>query len=99
MGKKEGYKHGGRFKAFKELGLTEQDIEEARKSGKTIFDIAKEKKGLSPEQVKAIMIKSKTEAINKKVSEGKITKEKADEIIAKMKKRIENWDGKLKSKS
>ncbi|MCM8712062.1 YckD family protein [Clostridium sp. SYSU_GA19001] len=96
---KKCHKPDGFFKTFEALGLTKEDIEAARKSGKTIFDLAKEKKGLSPEQVKDIMIKSKTEHINKKVSEGKITKEKADEIITKMKERMKNWDGKLKDKS
>jgi lipoate-protein ligase A len=84
------------FLPLKELGLTEEDIAEARKSGKTIFDLAKEKKGLSPQQVKDIMIKSKTERINKKVSEGKLPKEKADEILSNMKSKIQNWDGTIR---
>lgn len=86
----------GDFRALKELGLTKEDIDEAKKSNKTIFDIAKEKKGLSADKVREIMIKSNTEHINEKVSEGKITKEKAAEIISNMKTRIQNWDGKLK---
>jgi len=82
--------------SIKELGLTEEEIINARNSGKTLFDLAKEKKGLTPEQVRSILIKTKTDAINKKVAEGKITKEKADMILPKMKSRIENWDGSLK---
>lgn len=83
------------LKFLKDLGLTKEDIEKAKESGKTIYDLAKEKKNLSPQQVKEIMIKDKTEAINKKVSEGKITKEKGDEILTRIKNHIQNWDGKL----
>ncbi|TDT51070.1 hypothetical protein [Fonticella tunisiensis] len=81
--------------SIKELGLTEKDIADAKKSGKTLFDLAKEKKGFSPEQVKSIIIKSKTEAINKMVSEGKLTKEEGERIISKIKKDIEKWNGSL----
>jgi lipoate-protein ligase A len=84
------------FKFLKNLGITREEVKAARSSGKTIFDLAKEKKNLSPDQVKEMMIKEKTEDINKKVSEGKITKEKGEEIISRMKTRIQNWDGKLK---
>ena len=82
--------------SIKELGLTEEEIIAGSKANKTLFDLAKEKKGLSSEQVKSILIKTRTEAITQKVSEGKITKEKAEVIIPKMKNRIENWDGSLK---
>lgn len=88
--------HFKKLASIKELGLTEEEIRAGDKANKTIFDLAKEKKGLTPDQVKSIIIKSRTEAINKKVSEGKITKEKAEEIIPKMKARIEKWDGSLK---
>lgn len=93
---KKGPRKCNKLSSIKELGLTEEEISNARNSGKTLFDLAKEKKGLTPEQVRAILIKAKTDAINKKVEEGKITKERANEIIPKMKSRIENWDGNLK---
>lgn len=41
-------------------------------------------------------IKAETDKINAKVSEGKITQEKADAMIAKIKERIGNWDDSLK---
>lgn len=85
------------FKFLKDLGITKEEVDTARSSGKTIFDLAKEKKNLSPDQVKEMMIKEKTEDINKKVSEGKITKEKGEEIISHIKTRIQNWDGKFKN--
>lgn len=85
------------IKFLRDLGLSKQEIEEARKSGKTIFDLAKEKKNLTPQQVKDMMIKDKAEAINKKVSDGELTKEKGEQIITNMKTRIQNWDGKFKN--
>lgn len=94
-GKKGEHKHKGFIHpdTMKKLGITKDDMRSAKESGKSIFDIAKEKKGLSPNQVKNIIIEDKTNRINKKVEEEKITKEKADEIIIKMKSRIEKWDG------
>ncbi|MBC2582786.1 hypothetical protein [Clostridium sp. DJ247] len=83
-------------KALNQLGITDEEIAEAKKSGKNIFDLAKEKKGLTPEQVKSSIIKTNTDTINKKVSEGKITREKGDLIISKMKAKVENWDGTFK---
>ncbi|KAJ49674.1 hypothetical protein CTM_21843, partial [Clostridium tetanomorphum DSM 665] len=83
--------------SIKELRLTTEDIEAAKKSGKTIFDIEKEKNGMTPEQVRSIIIKAKTDDINKKVTEGNLTREKADMIISKMKLNIERWDGNFKS--
>lgn len=84
------------FSPMEALGLTKQDIAAAKKSGKTIFDLAKEKKGMTADQVKAALIKAETDKINKRVTEGKMTKEKADAMIAKIKERIEKWDGSLK---
>lgn len=83
--------------SIEELKLTAEDIENAQKSGKTIFDIEKEKNGMTPDQVRSIIIKAKTGNINKKVTEGNLTREKADEIISKMKLNVEKWDGSLNS--
>lgn len=90
------HKKTEQFSPIEVLGLTKEDIKAAKDSGKTIFDLAKEKKGMTPEQVKAALIKTETDKISKKVSEGKITQEKADAMIAKVKERIEKWDGSLK---
>lgn len=80
---------------MKELGITNDDMRSAKESGKTIFDIAKEKKGLSEKEVKEIIIKNRTDKINKKVEEGKLSKEKADNILLKMRSNVEKWDGNL----
>lgn len=86
------------FKALlQQLGLTKEDLNKGREANKTIFDLAKEK-GYTNEQVKEMLLKNETAAINKAVQEGKITKEKADELLGKVKERIANWDGTPKHK-
>lgn len=86
-----------RFKTevFEKLGITKEDIENGKKSGKSIFDIAKEK-GHSEADVKKLMIEEKSKYIDAEVQRGVITKEKADEIKIHFKDKIEKWDGKLK---
>ncbi|MDP4144052.1 MAG: hypothetical protein Q8936_06140 [Bacillota bacterium] len=87
--------HHPRYEAvLKKLGLTEQDVINAQKSGKTLFDLAKEK-GYTADQVRAMMIESKTEHINKAVKEGRLTQDQANKLIEKVKARIQNWDGKI----
>lgn len=90
--------HKGMFigsSVMKELGLTEEELINASNSNKSIYDLAKEKKGLTPEQVKDLIIKSKTNRINEKVKEGKMSKEEADKIITGIKTKIGTWDGKI----
>ncbi|HEY5562818.1 MAG TPA: hypothetical protein VIK72_13865 [Clostridiaceae bacterium] len=86
---------GPNFMIGKYLGLTPQDMEEAKKSGKTIYDLAKEKKNMSPAEVKNYIIDQTSVKINDAVSKGKFTKEKGDEIINNVKTKINNWDGKI----
>lgn len=45
------------------------------------------------EEKKNWLITNYTEKVNQKVSDGKITKEKGNELIAKMKEKINNWNG------
>lgn len=86
-----------RFKTnvFEKLGITKEDIENGRKSGKNIFDIAKEK-GHSEADVKKLMIEEKVKYIDDEVQRGAIPKEKGEKIKAHFKERIEKWDGSLK---
>lgn len=90
------FKEQGFEKLISDLDLTKEDLDKARNSSKTIFDLAKKKNNLSADEVREMLIKIDTENINKELDEGKLTKEKADEIISNMKTRIQNWDGKLK---
>lgn len=78
------------------LGFSKEQIDSATKSGKTAFDLAKEK-GKTADDVKNMVIQEQSKHIDQKVSEGKLTKEKADAIKINMKARIKTWDGKLKS--
>ena len=87
-----------RFKTdvFEKLGITKEDIENGKKSGKSIFEIAKEK-GHSEEDVKKLMIEEKGKYIDAEVQRGAITKEKGEEIKVHFKEKIEKWDGKLRN--
>ncbi len=84
------------FNILQKLGITEQDISDAKKDGKTFFDLAKAK-GYSEKEVKNLLIQEGTAEINKAVEEGKITKDKADTIISEMKNKVQFWDGTFKS--
>jgi hypothetical protein len=85
----------GLFEAAKQMGISENDMRDAKENGKSFFELAK-KKGYSEQQARDMIIKTKTEAINKAVSEGKLTKEKGDEIIKNTKDKILKWDGVFK---
>lgn len=69
----------------------ESVIEEKSETGKTYGAIAKEAGAL--DEFKAEVLEMKKDAIAEKVSEGTITQEKADEIIAAIEARQENCDG------
>ena len=77
------------------LGFTDAQIDDAVNSGKTAFDLAKEK-GKTPDQLKAMVIDERSKRIDEAVAKGKIEKEKAVTIKANLKTRMENWDGSLK---
>lgn len=80
---------------LKRLGISKEEFESAEKSGKTIFDMAKPK-GYSEEDVKKIVIEVKSKAIDDKVKEGKLTKEKGEAIKVKIKEKAAKWDGTFK---
>ncbi|WP_127836896.1 hypothetical protein [Clostridium prolinivorans] len=82
-------------KFLTEIGLTKEDLKKGIESNKTIFDLAKEK-GYTEKQVKDILVKHKTDVINKAVQEGKLTKEEAEKMIEKAKEKTANWDGSIK---
>jgi len=84
------------FDVLEKIGITEQDISDAKKNGKTFFDLAKAK-GYSEKEVKDLLIQEGTIEINKAVEEGKIAKDKADTIILEMKNKVQSWDGTFRS--
>jgi FtsZ-binding cell division protein ZapB len=89
--------HGdGLYRTAKEIGITKEEMKNAREKGTNFFDMAKQK-GFTEQQVKDMMLKNKSEALDKEVENGKLTKEKAEEIKSKMKEKISNWDGILRN--
>lgn len=80
------------------LGFTKPQIEDAAKAGKTAFDLAKEK-GMTEDQLRSAIVDAKSKKIDQLVSEGKITKEKADTIKSNLKDKIQKWDGSLVHKA
>lgn len=88
--------HGGLYRTAKEIGITKEEMKEAREKGQNFFELTK-KKGYTEQQVKDMIIKNKSEALDNAVKKGKITEEKANEIKVKMKDRVSGWDGTLKS--
>jgi hypothetical protein len=79
------------------LGLTKEEVEKARESGKSIVDLAKAK-GMTLDQIKAAMLDAKTKSVDQAVKDGKISKEEGANKIARMKKKISKWDGSVMPK-
>ena len=71
------------------LGISDSEIDAARNSGKTMYEIAKEK-GMSEEDFKAAVLEEKYKAIDEAVSKGTITKEQGEEYKAQIKNNIDN---------
>ncbi|MHC1684452.1 MAG: hypothetical protein AB6733_16070 [Clostridiaceae bacterium] len=71
------------------LGMTDSEIAEARNSGKTMYEIAKEK-GLSEEDFKAALLEERYKTIDDAVEKGTITKEKGEEYKTQIKNNIDN---------
>ncbi|MBC2581720.1 hypothetical protein [Clostridium sp. DJ247] len=74
------------------LGMTEKEITNGLNSGKTMYDLAKEK-GMTEEQFKAALLDERNKAIDKAVADGKITKEEAQAIKVTLKNNLENCTG------
>jgi polyhydroxyalkanoate synthesis regulator phasin len=85
------------YSVLETKGFTKAQIDDAAKAGKTAFDLAKEK-GMTADQLRATIIDTKSKKIDQMVTEGKITKEKADTIKSNLTTKIKNWDGGLTHK-
>lgn len=75
-------------------GVKSEDIEKAKTSGKTFFDLAKDK-GLNETDLKSAIIAPRLKALEEAVNTGELNNEKAEEIKSKTKENIEKWDGKI----
>lgn len=71
------------------LGMTDKEITDGLNNGKTMYDLAKDK-GMTADEYKAALIEAKTEAIDKAVSNGTITKEQGDSLKENIKNNIGN---------
>ncbi len=71
-------------KAFAEaLGISEEDLEAALASGKTMWQVAEEK-GLTLEQFQKVMLDARQEAFKQMVADGVITQAQADWMLSRM---------------
>lgn len=74
------------------LGMTDKEITDGLNSGKTMYDLAKEK-GMTVDQFKAALLEERNKAVDQAVTDGKITKEEGDSIKATLKNNLENCTG------
>jgi len=74
------------------LGMTDKEITDGLNSGKTMYDLAKEK-GMTEEQFKAALLEEKNKAVDKAVADGKITEEEGAAMKETLKNNIENCTG------
>ncbi|MGQ9531664.1 MAG: hypothetical protein ACUVTQ_02540 [Desulfotomaculales bacterium] len=65
------------------LGMTTDELKAQLEQGKKISDLAQEK-GLTVEQLRQKLVEARIQAIRQAVEEGKISQEKADEMIQKL---------------
>ena len=65
------------------LGMSTDELKAQLQQGKKISDLAQEK-GLTMEQLRQKLLEAKIQAIQQAVKEGKISQEKADQLIEKM---------------
>lgn len=67
------------------LGMTPQELRDELKSGKTLEEIAKAK-GFTLEQLKEKWLADKKAELDNQVSQGKLTAEKAQQILSRLEK-------------
>lgn len=68
---------------LKEKGATDEEIDSALASGKSLYDFAIEK-GLTDEEIKAYMVSERTKSIDEAVANGNMTAEQGEEAKARI---------------
>jgi hypothetical protein len=76
--------------AAKEIGVSEGDLKQARKDGKSIAQVAKDHDKSAEDVVDAI-VKNATRAIDQAVTDGKLDSQKADQIKQKLPNRAKQF--------
>jgi len=71
------------------LGITEDELDSLRASGKSLEEIAEEK-GITTEQLVEVLVKARTEQLDQLVEDGKITEEQKTAILENMEENIKN---------
>lgn len=74
---------------LKDKGVTDSQITDSLKSGKTLHDIA-EDKGISDDELKNSIIQEKTKIIDDAIAKGTITKEQGDAAKERIKENSAN---------
>jgi hypothetical protein len=79
---------------IRKIGVTQEELEEARLSNKTAFELVKDK-GFSEEQLINFINHQRYVAIDELVLNRKISREIGDQVKEKIKEHTEGWDGRL----
>lgn len=74
------------------LGMTDKEITDGLNSGKTMYDLAKEK-GMGADQFKTALLEERNKAVDQAITDGKITKEEGNSIKETLKNNLENCTG------
>lgn len=76
------------------IGVSYSELEEAKETNKTAFDLAKEK-GFSEEQLRMFINQDRFISIDELVLNRKISKEIGEQVKEKIKEHTDNWEGNL----
>lgn len=74
------------------LGMTDEEITAGFNSGKTMYDLAKEK-GMTEDEFKEALLEERNKAIDKAVTDGTITKEEGDSMKETLANNMVNCTG------
>ncbi|RMC98707.1 hypothetical protein D9O40_12830 [Clostridium autoethanogenum] len=74
------------------LGMTDKEITDGLNSGKTMYDLAKDK-GMTIDEFRTALIEEKSKSIDEAVSKGTITKEQGDSLKENIKNNINSCNG------
>lgn len=88
-----GMKHGGHevfTNLLKEKGVTDEEINSALDSNKSLYDLAIEK-GLTDEEIKTYMVDQRIKSIDEAVANGNMTAEQGEEAKTKVQEDSTNW--------
>ena len=71
------------------LGITDDEITDGLNSGKTMYDLAKEKE-MTVDQFKTALLEERNKAVDKAVADGHITSEEGDSLKETLKNNIDS---------